>query len=510
MSSSFVSTVAGAMESIKKNSDDWQKRLLALTEIQKQFKTLENTTATVPPETWRELKPLKDVIQDLRSQIVKEVCSTLALMSKIAGDSMAGLARDLLPVLVEVRGGGNKVCGAYCGECVEILVSNIAMKGPTVRFFVEGVVESKNKSIRACCIVALTLILVKWSAVLDKSDVQQIELGLKSALYDASSTCRSHSLVFFQRFQQKFSKRAALLLSTVDAKVQRRLESLPPVALDSGSPMDPATTMDSNSNSVDENYFQEQEDKHDANADQLIVVDTEGDVDIGDRVCISEKELFGQVQYIGETHAKSRALVGHGSASSSITPKAKTTAASRSVTLLTFYDDKRRVTPGALLFPMQTQAWCVCPTKPDLFDKTVCDRCDDDATVLSATISRRRSNVSFDQLDATASISETDGPLHEAEAEDDTLTPAEVDEPPLKKLLDSMLDAQRGFLDFMFLNLNVEMDHLDVFQKSAAIASSADAITYCDQVRNICQEKIDAVSAFMDKIVEAQQKAMET
>ncbi|RHY07054.1 hypothetical protein DYB37_000611 [Aphanomyces astaci] len=458
------------MDSIKKYSDDWQKRLLALQEIQKQFKSIENTTVTVSVDTWRVLKPLKDVIQDLRSQIVKEVCATLAVMSKITRDSMAPLVRDLLPVLVEVRGGGNKVCGAYCGECVEVLVSNVVTKGPTLRYLVDGVVESKNKGLRACCIGALTLVLVHWSAVLDKSDVQQIEVGLKSSLYDASSTCRSASLAFFQRFQQKFSKRAALLLTTVDFKVQRRLESLPLVP-DSTPPPPP---LHSNSNSVDDGTF-DGERPHDSAAadDRQILIDdddenaqaiaaADGDVDVGDRVCISEKELFGHVRYIGDVAGFSGPWVG---------------------IQLDHADGKN------------------------------------DGSI---KIFLTKRHVSFGQEDEgndEYAIREEGGDesgegCEEAEAEDDTLVAGRRDEggddPPLKKLLDSMLDAQRGFLDFMFLNLNVEMDHLDVFQKSAAIASSADAIAYCDQVRNICQEKVDAVSAFMEKIVEAQQKAMET
>ncbi|ETW02585.1 hypothetical protein, variant [Aphanomyces invadans] len=302
----FAAAVSDAMDSIKKYSDDWQKRLIALQEIQKQFQSIENTTITVPVDTWRVLKPLKDMIQDLRSQIVKEVCATLALMSKVARDSMSPLVRDLLPVLVEVRGGGNKVCGAYCGECVEVLVSTVVTKGPTLRYLVDAVVESKNKGIRACCIGALTLVLVHWSTVLDKSDVQQIEVGMKSALYDASSTCRSASLTFFQRFQQKFSKRAALLLTTVDFKVQRRLESLP-LLQDSATTTTPQAFLPrSNSNSMDGDAF-DNDSRHDTGVrqrqdddDNVRIAEADGDVEIGDRVCISEKELFGHVRYIGD------------------------------------------------------------------------------------------------------------------------------------------------------------------------------------------------------------------
>jgi hypothetical protein len=145
---------------------------------------------------------------------------------QVARDAMAPFARECVPVLIEVRGSGNKVCGAYCADCVEKLVSHIVTKGPLVKYFVENILEHKNKNIRSCSIVALTLVLHHWRNVLDKSDVTHMEKALMSAISDASSTCRAHALVFFQAFQQHFRKRAAMLLATFDPKVQRRLASL--------------------------------------------------------------------------------------------------------------------------------------------------------------------------------------------------------------------------------------------------------------------------------------------
>ncbi|OQR87495.1 hypothetical protein ACHHYP_08792 [Achlya hypogyna] len=452
------------METIKKHPDDWQKRQAALQEIQDLFVRVDSA---VPPETWRLLKPLKDVITDLRSQMVKAVCTTLAVMAKVSHDAMAPLARDLLPVLIDVRGGGNKVCGTYCGECAEFLVANIVTKGSTLRYFVDMTVESRNKNIREWCIRLLCLVLVHWSAVLDKNDVTQLEVGLKAALLDASSSCRAHALVFYQRFQQKFSKRAAILFGNLDPKIQRRLESLP---LAEATP----AMAYSNGNSVDENM--EFEDK--IESIEPDDVGEERDVDVGDRVCISEKELFGTVRYIGEVAGFHGLWVGI----ELDTPSGKNDGA------------------------IKDEYYFHCEPKHGVF-------------VRPTQIFLTKRHVACDTSEARLSnLSEADGSVrtqHETELEPDAEAtemgvPDAENDPPLKKLLDSVLDAQRGFLDFMFLNLNVEMDHLDVFQKSAAIASSADAIAYCDQVRNICQEKLDAVNAFMDKIVEAQQKAMET
>lgn len=220
-----MATLSREMERIAKNGENWQERMGALGEIQRTFETLDEVTA-VGPEVWKVLKPLKGVVLDLRSQIVKEVCNLLTAISKATRDAMVPFLREILPVLVDVRGGGNKVCGSYCNECIESLISNTVVKGPTLRYFVDTLLESKNKLIRLSCITALKLVLMSWSAVLDKNDVQQLEKGLKNALYDASSSCRSQSHEFFLIFQQKFPKRAALLMTMVDYKVQKRLESI--------------------------------------------------------------------------------------------------------------------------------------------------------------------------------------------------------------------------------------------------------------------------------------------
>lgn len=221
-----MTVLAREMERIAKHGENWQERMAALGEIQRAFETLDEVTTAVGPEVWKILKPLRGVVLDLRSQIVKEVCGLLLAISRATRDAMVPFLREILPTLVEVRGGGNKVCGNYCNECVEALITNTVVKGPTLRYFVDTLLESKNKLIRLSCITALKLTLLHWSAMLDKNDVQQLEKGLKNALYDASSSCRSQSHEFFLLFQQKFPKRAALLMTVVDYKVQKRLESI--------------------------------------------------------------------------------------------------------------------------------------------------------------------------------------------------------------------------------------------------------------------------------------------
>ena len=172
------------------------------------------------------LKPLKGVVQDLRSQIVKDVCVLFATIARTTRDAMAAYLREILPALVDVRGSGNKVCASYCSECIQAIVASSPIRGANLRFFVDTMLESKNKAIRLCCITSLKLVVSYWSAILDKNDVPQLEKALKNALYDASSTCRNQSHEFFHVYQHVFPKRAALFVTMLDYKVQRRLEAM--------------------------------------------------------------------------------------------------------------------------------------------------------------------------------------------------------------------------------------------------------------------------------------------
>ncbi|GLD98350.1 hypothetical protein PINS_up007047 [Pythium insidiosum] len=217
------------MDRIARNGDNWVERMHALADIRQRFEALQDADdagALVDAALWRSLKPLKGMLQDLRSQIVKEVCVVLTTMALATKDAMAPFLREVLPTLVEVRGSGNKVCGSYCAECIDALVALVVVRGPTLRFLVDTLVDSKNKLIRLSCISASRLTLLTWNTVLDKTDVQQLERALKAALNDPSSTCRTQAYEFFVAFQQAFPKRAAVLMSVMDYKIQRRLEAL--------------------------------------------------------------------------------------------------------------------------------------------------------------------------------------------------------------------------------------------------------------------------------------------
>ncbi|RLN47851.1 hypothetical protein BBJ29_002811 [Phytophthora kernoviae] len=289
----LVTALSREMDRVARNPDNWQERNAALLEMQRAFEKLEteamvgSVAASLSTDMWKTLRPLKGMVQDLRSQIVKEVCALLTTISRVTRDAMAPFLRDILPTLVEVRGSGNKVCGAYCGECLEAVVAQTVVKGATLRLFVDILLESKNKLIRLCCISCLCRALTTWSAIMDKGDVQQLEKGLQHALYDASSSCRAQAHELFMVFHTLFPKRALVVMSMVDYKIQKRLEAL--VSSDVGEVNMKGAGSASNA-SVDESITPVQQ----------VQALAGFNLDVGDRVCIPDKELFGFVRFLGE------------------------------------------------------------------------------------------------------------------------------------------------------------------------------------------------------------------
>uniref|UniRef100_K3WXX2 CAP-Gly domain-containing protein n=1 Tax=Globisporangium ultimum (strain ATCC 200006 / CBS 805.95 / DAOM BR144) TaxID=431595 RepID=K3WXX2_GLOUD len=482
----LVATLSREMERISKHSENWQERMGALGEIQRAFETLDEVTA-VGPEVWKVLKPLKGVVLDLRSQIVKEVCSVLMVISKVTRDAMVPFLREILPVLVDVRGGGNKVCGNYCNECIEALITTTVVKGPTLRYFVDTLLESKNKLIRLSCITALKLVLVSWSAVLDKNDVQQLEKGLKNALYDASSSCRSQSHEFFLIFHQKFPKRVALLMTMVDYKVQKRLESI----MTDASVLAKRSTSGSIAGSIDGDVPSV------ATAEQPLAG---YNFEVGDRVCIPEKELFGFVRFLGEVEGTKGVWVGveldepygknDGSAKGRYyfrcKPKHGVFARPHQIFL---------TISGAKLLEQQQQLGVNAHANPES------PRGDD---AVMRALNDELNDASLDDSFAEESPA---APSPTMMVED---VPGPDEPSALSVVLMKASLAHRRYIDKLLRYARSELEEHQRFENYAATASSADAVQYLQQLQNCAQDKIVLSDMFIQEMILAQQAARES
>lgn len=494
----FITSLSKEMDRITKNTDTWTERMNAVNQIHKHFESLEPSAASaVGADVWKVLKPLKAMVQDLRSQIVKEVCALFTTIASATRDAMVPYVREILPALLEVRGSGNKVCGTYCAECVDALVGFTVVKGPTLKQFVDIQLDTKNKLIRLSCITALKLTVVNWSAVLDKADVQQLERGLHNALNDPSSSCRSMSYEAFAAFQQKFSKRAAVLMGVVDYKIQKRLEAmvngdtsmtssrftgadLPPMSAASPMKRGPATILESGS--VDD----------DAKSS------TTHTYDIGDRVCIPDKELFGFVRFIGEIEGVKSTWVGI----ELDQPMGKNDGSVKG----RYYF---RCKPKHGVFARPHQVFLTI-TSSEFQDQEAKQPID---TINVSSLTLDESFNGDDAVEAAlnlelSSLQLTPGTTGETES---AIGSVDVPEPSaLQTVMTKASIAHRKYLVRMLQVVRAELEEHEQFDTYMSTASSADAVQYLQQLQNSAQDKIVLSDMFIQHVIQAQQAARES
>ncbi|CAI5708675.1 unnamed protein product [Hyaloperonospora brassicae] len=505
----LVATLARQMDRIARHSDHWQERMAALHEMQRAFEQLEHSTsadavaAALSTDVWKTLRPLKGLVQDLRSQIVKEVCALLTTVSRVTRDAMAPFLRDVLPTLVEVRGSGNKVCGSYCSECLEAIVAHTVVKGATLRLFVDLLLASKNKLVRLCCISCLLRALVTWSALLDKGDVQQLEKGLQHALYDASASCRAQAHELFLAFQKAFPKRAQVVMSMVDYKVLKRLEAL--LLSDVGESMRGAGT--ASNASVDE----------DLTVGLQVRTSTGSIVELGDRVCISDRELFGFVRYLGEITGAKGTWVGieldeaHGKNDGSVKgrhyfrcePKHGVFARPHQVFL---------TMSGAKFHEHQIQQ------QEQQIEQV--ENGDQSAHMDSASAAVLEGEAGSDDGGARqpATPEAVTAPFQSALSPEpvpplalNPLASTDASEPSkLGLVLKQASVAHRRYLNRLLMYVRAELVEHERFENCGATASSADAVQYLQQLQNSAQDTILLTDEFRQQVIHAQQAARES
>ncbi|OWZ12313.1 hypothetical protein PHMEG_00014553, partial [Phytophthora megakarya] len=489
------------MDRVAQNSENWQERMVALGEMQRAFEQLGQdpptgtVAASLSTEVWKTLRPLKGMVQDLRSQIVKEVCALLTTISHVTRDAMAPFLRDVLPTLVEVRGSGNKVCGSYCGECLESVVTQTVVKGATLRLFVDILLDSKNKLIRHCCISCLRRALVTWSPVMDKGDVQQLEKGLQHALYDASSSCRAQAHELFLAFQVLYPKRALVVMSMVDYKIQKRLEAL--VSSDVGESVRGAGS--ASNASVD----------GDAVPSQQVQALAGLNLDIGDRVCIPDKELFGFVRFLGEIIGVKGMWVGieldeaYGKNDGSVKGR---------------YYFRCKLKHGVFARPHQVFLTMSSSKMHEhqLQQQQQLQDGDTFAPKGNASAAELGDDVesgSVEPLTTPKGVASTPSTPPPAPMPVSLNVPASTDTPELSKLslvLNQASLAHRRYLNRLLIHVRAELEEHERFEHYGETASSADAVQYLQQLQNSAQDKIVLSDEFIQQIIQAQQAARES
>lgn len=222
-------------------------------------------------------------------------------------------------------------------------------------------------------------------------------------------------------------------------------------------------------------------------------MDQSGALDLGDRVCIPDKELFGFVRYVGEVEGTKGVWIGveldepYGKNDGSVKGK--------------YYF---RCKPKHGVFARQHQMFLTISGNKLREQEARQHKIDEslpDDNIAAA-----------EQQEADAAESTLDQTKDAVAAEDEATAHLDAQEEASKLSL-VLLKASathRRYLMTLLQGVRSELVEHERFANYASTASSADAVQYLQQLQNCAQEKIVLSDMFIQQIIQAQQAARES
>ncbi|XP_049819238.1 CLIP-associating protein isoform X3 [Aethina tumida] len=202
---------------------DWNKRADAL----KKIRSLVMAGATNYDEFHTGLKsleiPLQGTIKDLRSQVVREACITIAFLALKLGNKFDKAAELLLQPLINLIQNSAKVMATAGQVTVRFIIQN-THSPRLIQPITSNAMTSKSKDIRRSCCEFIELMLTTWPTHPLERHVAALQEAVKKGIADADSEARVISRRAFKGFKDHFPENAEVLLQSLDPSHRRAVQ----------------------------------------------------------------------------------------------------------------------------------------------------------------------------------------------------------------------------------------------------------------------------------------------
>ncbi|KAL1232591.1 CLIP-associating protein [Trichinella spiralis] len=206
---------------VMNTNGDWEKRVDSL----KRLRSLLISGASQYDEFFVELRSLEVPMQiagkDLRSQVVREVCITVAYLAERLGPKFDHFAEIILPLLISLIQNSAKVVSTSGLISCRFIIKNT--HAPRIVPVITGSLESKSKEIRRCCCDFIAMMCQQWSSHELEKNVGALQGAIRKGLSDADPEARAFSRKAYWSFSDHFRDQAEMLFQSLDPGKQRQL-----------------------------------------------------------------------------------------------------------------------------------------------------------------------------------------------------------------------------------------------------------------------------------------------
>ncbi|XP_025074274.1 CLIP-associating protein 1 isoform X1 [Pogonomyrmex barbatus] len=169
-------------------------------------------------------RPFELACTDLRSQVVREACITLAFLSQSLKTKFASFGEAVLLTLMNLIQNSAKVVATAGAVAVRFILQNTHCSRYVP--IIISCVSNKSKDIRRASWEYLALILQTWPTQILQKHITVLPDALKKGIADSDAEARVFARKSYWAFKNHFPEQAEILLNNLDASYKRSLMSL--------------------------------------------------------------------------------------------------------------------------------------------------------------------------------------------------------------------------------------------------------------------------------------------
>lgn len=162
-------------------------------------------------------------IKDLRSQIARESCITLAFLSHSFGNRLELFIEQQMANLIVLLQNSAKVMATSGLVALRFVIEN-THSARLIPFITNGI-ESRSKEIRRACCESLNQMLMTWDSGYFDKHLQAIQVAIKKGIADADPDARVLARKAFWSLNSHYPAIADALLNTLDPKTKKLLQT---------------------------------------------------------------------------------------------------------------------------------------------------------------------------------------------------------------------------------------------------------------------------------------------
>lgn len=206
------------------NAEDWAGRMNALKRVRglviasresyesEVYEVIRKTAAQFTAQT-----------KDLRSQVVREACITLAYLAQTFGNKLDIFMEVQMANLINLLQNSAKIMATSSLIALRFIIENVH-SAKLIPFIANGL-ESRSKEIRRACCEYLHQMLQTWDTHYLERSVQMLSNAIKKGVLDADADARVLARKAFWSFRNHFPSQADALFNSFEKKVKNLLSN---------------------------------------------------------------------------------------------------------------------------------------------------------------------------------------------------------------------------------------------------------------------------------------------